>query len=338
MDPLLKVRNLKTYFHTDDGIVKAVDGVDLEVAPGRALGIVGESGCGKSVTARSIMRLLNEPPAKIESGEILFRANGHSVDIAQLHPRGSRMRALRGAKMSMIFQEPMNSLSPVHTIGDQIVEMLRLHRKTEKREAREVAAELLARVRIPRPGAVVDEYPHQLSGGMRQRAMIALALSCDPSLLIADEPTTALDVTVQAQILRLIRELQLEREMSLILITHDMGVIAQTADTVAVVYLGKVVEYGRVDTIFSAPLHPYTQALFASIPKVTGTQKLHPIAGRVPDPYTLVEGCPFRDRCSKRFDRCEAPDVPPLSEVEPGHLARCFLYTDALAVEEEVRR
>lgn len=328
MEPLLKVRDLRTYFHTDDGIVKAVDGVDFEVSPGQALGIVGESGCGKSVTARSIMRLLQEPPAKIESGEILFRADGSYIDIAGLGPRSKEMRALRGERISMIFQEPMNSLSPVHTIGDQIVEILRLHRGMSKQEARGLAVELLERVRIPRPGVVLDEYPHQLSGGMRQRAMIALALSCDPSLLIADEPTTALDVTVQAQILRLIRELQLEREMSLMLITHDMGVIAQTADVVAVVYLGKVVEYAPVAQMFAAPYHPYTRALFASIPKVTGTKRLHPIRGRVPDPYQVVKGCPFRDRCAKRFDRCESDDVPPLYEVEPGHRARCFLYQD----------
>jgi oligopeptide/dipeptide ABC transporter ATP-binding protein len=328
MESLLKVRDLRTYFHTDDGLVKAVDGVDFEVAPGQALGIVGESGCGKSVTARSIMRLLQEPPAKIESGEILFRANGSYVDIASLGPRSKEMRALRGERISMIFQEPMNSLSPVHTVGDQIVEIVRLHRGVTKQEARELAVELLARVRIPRPAAVVDEYPHQLSGGMRQRAMIALALSCDPSLLIADEPTTALDVTVQAQILRLIRELQLEREMSLILITHDMGVIAQTADMVAVVYLGKVVEYAPVARIFASPYHPYTEALFASIPKVSGTRRLHPIQGRVPDPYQLVKGCPFRDRCTKRFERCESDQVPALYEVEPGHTARCYLYED----------
>ncbi len=327
MKELLRVRGLKTYFHTDDGIVKAVDGVDLSISDGETLGVVGESGCGKSVTARSVMRLLQEPPARIESGEILFRKkNGEVVDITKLKPHGSAMRATRGNEIAMIFQEPMMSLSPIHTIGQQIGEMLRHHRGLEKSEAREKAIELLEVVRIPRPGAVVDSYPHQLSGGMCQRALIALAISCDPALLIADEPTTALDVTVQAQVLRLLRDIQRERGMGLMIITHDMGVIAQTADHVAVVYFGKLVETGPVAEIFRNPQHPYTRALFSSIPKITGSDRLSPITGSVPDPYHVVRGCPFRDRCPSRFSRCESEEIPALYPVGNGHTARCFLH------------
>jgi len=323
-EELLDVRGLKTHFFLEEGTVKAVDGVDFKVFRGQSLGIVGESGCGKSVTALSIMQLLPVPPGRIVGGEIWYHHNGTAVDLATLRPNSKRMRSIRGAEIAMIFQEPMNSLSPVHSIGVQIIEAIRLHHKMGRREAKERTIEMLRKVKIPRPDLVVNEYPHHLSGGMRQRAMIAVALSCDPALLIADEPTTALDVTVQAQILKLISELQEELGTGLMLITHDLGVIAQTVDQVAVVYLGKVVEYGAVVSVFKRPLHPYTRALFNSIPKLEGRQRLRPIQGSVPDPYKVIVGCPFRDRCTERRPRCESDEVPELVEVESGHLVRCF--------------
>lgn len=328
MEKLLEVKNLKTHFHLEEGIVKAVDGVDFTVYKGKSLGIVGESGCGKSVTSQSVMRIVPNPPGKIVDGEILFHKGDEVIDIAKLKSNGRLMRSLRGSEIAMIFQEPMNSFSPVHTIGSQIMEVIRLHQNVSKHEARERAIEMLAKVRIPRPEEIVDEYPHQLSGGMRQRAMIALALSCEPSLLIADEPTTALDVTVQAQILELINELQSDFGMGLMLITHDLGVVSQTADYVAVVYLGRVVEYGTVEDVFNNPLHPYTQALFASIPKLEGNAKLSPIRGSVPDPFSIIKGCPFKDRCDKYMEGECDKEVPNLIEVENGHKARCIHYYD----------
>jgi peptide/nickel transport system ATP-binding protein len=328
MEPLIEVSGLKTHFFLDDGIVKAVNGVDFAISRGESLGVVGESGCGKSVTAYSMMRLVPEPPGKIVGGKIVYHTADGSVDIAQLANNSRAMRDLRGNEIAMIFQEPMNSLSPVHTIGNQIGESIRLHRPMGKKEARDLAVEMLQHVKIPRPGQVVDDYPHQLSGGMRQRAMIALALCCNPSLLIADEPTTALDVTVQAQILRLIRDLQQESNMGLMLITHNLGVVAQTVDKVAVVYLGRVVEYGPVVSVFQHPLHPYTRALFSSIPKPEGTTSLHPIRGSVPDPYERIRGCPFRDRCEESIESCESVRVPALREDKSGHSVRCYLYSD----------
>lgn len=326
MEKILEVRDLKTYFYSDEGVVKAVDGVDFTVYKGKSLGIVGESGCGKSVTAQSVMQIVPSPPGKIVGGEILYYKGDEVIDIAKLKPDSRAMRAIRGSEIAIIFQEPMNSLSPVHTVGNQIMEAILLHQRVSKKEAKERAIEMLRMVRVPRPDEVVDEYPHQLSGGMRQRAMIALALCCEPSLLIADEPTTALDVTVQAQILALIKDLQDELGMGLMLITHDLGVVAQTADFVAVMYLGKIVEYGTVYDVFSDPLHPYTRALFASIPTLEDTKKLQPIKGSVPDPYAVITGCPFKDRCTERTDKCDIDKVPDLVEAEDGHKVRCFLY------------
>ncbi|ETW96061.1 MAG: ABC transporter ATP-binding protein, partial [Candidatus Entotheonella factor] len=271
-EPLLSVRNLQTHFPLDEGTVIAVDGASFDLYPGQTLGIVGESGCGKSVTARSILRILDKP-GRIVSGEILLRRhgdNGHHdvVDLAGLDPDGQTMRTIRGGEIALVFQEPMTSFSPVHTIGNQMIEAIKLHRSVSKREARDIAIDLLRQVGIPLPGQRVDEYAFQLSGGLRQRAMIAMALSCHPSLLIADEPTTALDVTTQAQILDLMRSLQRDLGMAIMLITHDLGVIAEMADDVAVMYLGQVVESAPVDDIFHAPKHPYTQALLQSIPRM----------------------------------------------------------------------
>jgi peptide/nickel transport system ATP-binding protein len=328
MEKLLEVNNLKTYFHLDEGTVKAVDGVDFDIYKGKTLGIVGESGCGKSVTSQSVMRIVPSPPGEIMDGEILYHQGDEVIDIAKLKADSREMRALRGSEIAMIFQEPMNSFSPVHTIGSQIIEAIRLHQNLSKDEAREKAISLLDKVRIPRPAEIVDEYPHQLSGGMRQRAMIALALSCEPALLIADEPTTALDVTVQAQILELINDLQEDMGMGMMLITHDLGVVAQTADYVAVVYLGRVVEHGSIEDVFNNPLHPYTRALFASIPKLEGNAKLNPIRGSVPDPFTVIHGCPFKDRCNQYIEGECDKEVPPLIEVEPEHQARCVLYKE----------
>lgn len=330
MDRLLDVSNLKTHFLLDAGTIRAVDGVDFTVQRGKTLGIVGESGCGKSITAQSVMQIVPSPPGRIVDGEILYHKNGETVDIASLRPDSVRMRQIRGKEISYIFQEPMTALSPVHTIGNQIEETILLHNDVSKTEARRIAIESLEKVRIPKAERVIDEYVHQLSGGMRQRAVIAQALSCNPALLIADEPTTALDVTVQAQVLRLMQDLQEASGMGLVLITHDMGVIAQTADHVVVVYLGRVVESADVYRLFDNPLHPYTKALFDSIPRLDDERHLRPIHGSVPDPFLELQGCPFRDRCAARFERCESPDVPFLMEVEPGHSARCYLYGSAV--------
>ena len=285
--PLLDIRDLKTYFYTDDGVVRAVDGVSLSIAPEKTLGLVGESGCGKSITAFSTMRLIPSPPGKIEHGQILFHKDPESdpIDLTQLNPTGTQMRDIRGNDIAMIFQEPMTSLSPVHTVGNQIAEAIRLHQNADKKEARERAIDTLNKVRLPRPDRQVDAYPHELSGGMRQRAMIAMALSCNPSLLIADEPTTALDVTVQAQILDLMRHLQSDIGMAIMLITHDLGVVASMADYVAVMYLGKIVEYADTRTVFKNPRHPYTMGLLNSIPQVGA--KTPPGTHRRHDPRSL---------------------------------------------------
>ncbi|MDX1624401.1 MAG: ABC transporter ATP-binding protein [Gemmatimonadota bacterium] len=327
-EPLLRVEDLRTHFTTDEGVARAVDGVSFEVMPRETLGIVGESGCGKSVTALSIMRLIPEPPGRIAGGRILFRDR----NLLELSER--EMRRVRGNQIAMIFQEPMTSLNPVYSIGDQIAEVLRLHRDLSKEKARERAIEMLRRVRIPDPGQRVDEYPHQLSGGQRQRVMIAMALATDPSLLIADEPTTALDVTVQAQILALLNRLQEEFGMSIILITHDLGVIAETAHRVVVMYAGTVAEVGTIEQVFEGDNHPYTEGLKAAIPRLgERVERLQTIPGSVPAPTEEIVGCPFQNRCPYVMDRCRR-EFPPLYELESGHTARCFLYSERPAVEE----
>jgi len=333
---LLEVRNLKTYFFLDEGTVRAVDGVDFEVKWGRTLGVVGESGCGKSVTAQSILRIV-PPPGRIVEGEILFHRTLHAggsstmtevVDLAKLNPKGRKIRSIRGAEIAMVFQEPMTSLSPVHTIGDQIMEAIILHQKVDKAEARERAIEMLKMVNMPKPQQTIDSYPHQLSGGMRQRAMIAMALSCHPRLLIADEPTTALDVTTEAQILELMQDLQQRLGMAIMYITHDLGVIAEMAEEVIVMYLGKVVERADVDSIFYDPWHPYTRALLKSIPRIgcKARQRLESIKGVVPDPYAIPRGCPFHPRCSDFMPGLCDQEEPSYVRVKPDHLVRCHLY------------
>jgi peptide/nickel transport system ATP-binding protein len=329
-EPLLSVRNLKTHFAQDEGLVRAVDGVSFDLHPGTTLGVVGESGCGKSITARSILRIVDRP-GRIVEGEIWFRRDGGSgpaVDLATLPANGPEMRAIRGAEIALIFQEPMSSFSPVHSIGNQIVEAIRLHQPVDARQARAQAIEMLRRVGVSTPEQRVDQLAHQLSGGLRQRAMIAMALSCQPTLLIADEPTTALDVTTQTQILELMRQLQREDGMAIMLITHDLGVVAEMATDVAVMYLGRVVEQAPVDAIFHAPRHPYTRALLRSIPRIRSRarERLTPIAGSVPHPYDRPAGCPFHPRCAEFMaGRCDR-QAPSLRPVAPGHAVSCFLY------------
>jgi peptide/nickel transport system ATP-binding protein len=326
MDPLLRVKDLRTWFHTDDGVVRAVDGVSFQVHPGETLGVVGESGCGKSVTALSIMGLIPSPPGRIEAGSsIAFRSPKGVEELTRVGD--ARMRQLRGNEIGMIFQEPMTSLNPVFRVGDQIGESLRRHRGMKGREARERAMELLHLVGIPAPAQRVDEYPHQLSGGMRQRVMIAMALACDPRLLIADEPTTALDVTIQAQILALLRRLQEELEMALILITHDMGVVAEMCDRVVVMYAGQVVEEGPVDDLFHDPRNPYTEGLLRSIPHLGRRDaELAVIPGLVPPPTAWPAGCRFGERCPYAWGRCAEP--PPLHPLEEGRASRCWLESE----------
>jgi peptide/nickel transport system ATP-binding protein len=327
--PILEVRDLRTYFFPEEGTVRAVDGAHLDVYPRRTLGIVGESGCGKSVTARSILRIV-ERPGRIVSGSILLRRDDADagVDLTQLAPDGREMRHIRGEDIALIFQEPMTSFSPVHTIGSQIVETVRLHQGVGKRQARERAVEALRLVGVPSPERRVDEYAFQLSGGLRQRAMIALALSCSPRILIADEPTTALDVTTQAQILALLADLQRREGMAIILITHNLGVVAEMCDEVAVMYLGRVVEQGSVDAIFHDPKHPYTRALLRSMPSIKARvrSRLPVIEGSIPHPYNRPSGCPFHPRCPDfmpgRCDQIEPPSV----EVGDRHDAACLLY------------
>src|ERR1051325_9879248 len=331
--PLLSVRNLKTYFAQDEGLVKAVDGVSFDVAPGGTLGIVGESGCGKSVTARSILRIVDRP-GRIVEGEILFRrrtANAgvdRTLDLAMLDADGAEMRAIRGAEIALIFQEPMSSFSPVHSVGNQIDEAILLHQAVSPRGAREKTIEMLRRVGVPSPEERADQLSHQLSGGLRQRAMIAMALSCRPTLLIADEPTTALDVTTQTQILELMRQLQKEDGMAIMLITHDLGVVAEMATDVAVMYLGRVVEQAPVDAIFHDPKHPYTRALLRSIPRIRARtrERLTPIAGTVPHPFDRPPGCTFHPRCTEFIaGTCDRRE-PALQTVADRHAVSCFLY------------
>ncbi|HHW14175.1 MAG TPA: ABC transporter ATP-binding protein [Firmicutes bacterium] len=313
---LLKVEDLRVDFQTEDGVVRAVDGVDLEVERGETLAIVGESGCGKSVTSLAIMGLIDHP-GRIASGRIIFGGE----DLRKKSP--AEMRHIRGNRISMIFQEPMTSLNPVFTIGQQIVEAIQLHQHVDVKEARERAIDMLKLVGIPEAAKRVDEYPHQLSGGMRQRAMIAMALSCRPELLIADEPTTALDVTIQAQILDLMRKLRNELGTSIILITHDMGVVAEMADRVAVMYTGRIVEEADVRTLFAEARHPYTAGLLASIPKLHAkTDRLKVIEGTVPNPFELPPGCTFAPRCPAASARCQ--EAPALGPAGPGHLVACW--------------
>jgi peptide/nickel transport system ATP-binding protein len=334
-EALLSVRNLKTYFAQDEGTVKAVDGVSFDLYPRGTLGIVGESGCGKSVTARSILRIVDRP-GRIVEGEIHFRrpaapgaaATDQMVDLAQLAADGQEMRSIRGAEIALIFQEPMSSFSPVHTVGNQIVEAIMLHQQVDRRQAREKAIEMLRRVGVSLPEQRVNQLANQLSGGLRQRAMIAMALSCHPTLLIADEPTTALDVTTQTQILELMRQLQREDGMAIMLITHDLGVVAEMASDVVVMYLGRVVEQAPVDEIFHAPRHPYTQALLRSIPRIRSRsrERLTPIAGAVPHPYDRPTGCPFHPRCADFMPGTCDRQVPSLRPVGNQHAVSCFLY------------
>ena len=318
---LLEVKNLKTYFFTDGGVVKSVDDVCFNVKPGKTLGVVGESGCGKSITSLSIMQLVETPPGKIVGGEIIY--NGENL----LGKNADEMRKIRGGEIAMIFQEPMTSLNPVFTVGQQIMEALTIHTDMDKNKAKERAIEMLKLVKIPLAEKRFNEYPHQLSGGMRQRVMIAMALSCNPKLLICDEPTTALDVTIQAQILDLINELKEKLGTSIMMITHDLGVIAEVADDVMVMYAGKIVEYGTADQIFETPMHPYTHGLMNCIPKLNDENetRLHVIPGMVPSPDRMPKGCAFCPRCSEAKKICEEK-MPELMEVN-GQKVRCFKYT-----------
>lgn len=320
---LLSIRGLKTHFFTDEGQVPAVDGVSFDIYKGKTLGVVGESGCGKSVTALSIMRLIPEPPGEIIAGKIHFEGD----ELTTIPMR--EMRRIRGNRIGMIFQEPMTSLNPVFTVGNQIIEAIQLHLRLAPREARELAVESLKRVGIPSPQRRIDEYPHQMSGGMKQRVMIAMALVCNPVLLIADEPTTALDVTIQAQILELLEQLQTEDQMGIILITHDLAVIAETADDVVVMYAGKVVEHADVYTLFESPAHPYTQGLFASLPNLgQRLERLETIVGMVPSPLDFPTGCRFRTRCKYATEVC-ALDEPILNAIgATDHLVACHYFKE----------
>ncbi len=339
-DVILRVENIQTHFYTDSGVVKALDGIDLTVKRGKVLGIVGESGCGKSVTAQCILNMVPKP-GKIVGGKITYypQADGNGsgitqeVEITQLSPRGRRMRSIRGNEIAMIFQEPMTSLDPLYTVGDQLLEAITLHQNVNRRQARERGIEALAKVQLPEPERIIDSYPHQLSGGMRQRVMIAIALSCNPSLLIADEPTTALDVTTQAQILELMAQLQQDMGMSIIFITHDLGVVAEMCDDVAVMYLGKVVERTDVDSAFYDPKHPYTRALLRSIPKLDDDfgQRLDVIKGAVPDPSVVPPGCPFHPRCPEVIPNvCNRimPTMTHIEGVDAERSVRCLLYEE----------
>src|SRR5438270_3739638 len=325
---LLQVRNLHTYFQTREGLVRAVDGVNFYLDRGELLGLVGESGCGKSNTALSIMRLV-APPGKIVSGEILFAGR----DLLKLS--NAEMRGVRGNDVAMIFQDPMTSLNPVFSVGEQIAEALRLHRKLSRKAARVAAVDAMREVSIPDPELRVNDYPHQLSGGMRQRVMIAMALACDPKVLIADEPTTALDVTIQAQILELLNNLRRTRDLAVLLITHDLGVVAEVADRVAVMYTGKIVEESPVDELFARPKHPYTEGLLRSVPKLTAKDvarktRLQTIEGTVPRPTALPAGCHFEPRCPYRMPRCREAEIP-LYQVTAGVTVRCVLFDPAIA-------
>lgn len=342
LSPLLTIRNLQVRFYLQEGIVRAVEDVNLEVYPGRTLGVIGESGCGKSVTAQAVLRILPSPPGRIVDGQILLWQRKASegqpadapLDLVRLDAAGREIRQVRGREIAMIFQEPMTSFGPMHTIGNQIEETILLHQAgTGQAEARAHTVSLLGQMGIPRPDAIANSYPHQISGGMRQRAMIALALSCTPLLLIADEPTTALDVTVQAQILELLSQLQATYGMAILFITHDLGVIAEVADEVAVMYLGRVVEQAPVHELFDHPAHPYTRALLHSIPRIddTTTQRLESIRGAVPDPFHIPPGCAYADRCPDFMAGVCDRQIPDMIACGPNHRVRCFLYEETAA-------
>ncbi|MEC0330910.1 ABC transporter ATP-binding protein [Paenibacillus macerans] len=323
MANLLEISGLRTEFTTPGGVIKAVDGVSFTVRKGETLGIVGESGCGKSITSLSIMQLLPKRVGRVAAGEIRFEGKN------LLTASRREMRQIRGNRIAMIFQEPMTSLNPVFKVGKQVSEAARYHLKIGKQEARRRVVEMLAKVGIPRPEKIFDQYPHQLSGGMRQRVMIAMAMVCNPSLLIADEPTTALDVTIQAQILDLMRDLQSKEGTSIMMITHDLGVVAEMCDRVVIMYAGQVVEETDVKTLFREPRHPYTRGLLASLPQLAGdADRLKSIPGQVPNPLEMPSGCRFAPRCPMRVERCEQSD-PELKEVAPGHLCRCLLEQEA---------
>ncbi len=327
--PILRIRDLRTEFATEYGVVKAVNGVSFDVAEGETLGIVGESGSGKTVTMLSVMQLIESPPGRIARGEILFNGD----DLLKLSPK--EMRRIRGSRIAMVFQDPLTSLNPVFSIGEQIIETIRLHLRLSKKEAKEHAKEALARVGIPDPAMALDAFPHQFSGGMRQRAMIAMAITCNPSLLIADEPTSALDVTVQEQLLQLIDDIRSQMRMSIVWITHDLGVIAGLADRVLVMYAGEIVESGPTETILVDPCHPYTQGLLQSIPRLDTPrgEKLKPIEGTPPDMIHLSPSCQFAPRCRHRLERCA--EHPPLSDVGPEHVSRCWVNPKAMIVEQD---
>jgi len=329
MPHLLEIKNLQTQFQTRAGLVRAVEGVSFHLDEGELLGLVGESGCGKSITALSVMRLV-APPGNVVGGEVWF--GGENL----LKVSEGRMREIRGDRLAMIFQDPMTSLNPVFTVGEQIAEALRLHRSLNRKQAREAAVEAMREVAIPDPARRASDYPHQLSGGMRQRVMIAMALACDPKLLIADEPTTALDVTIQAQILELIDELRRTRNLAVLLITHDLGVIAEVADRVAVMYTGRIVEESPVEELFARPKHPYTEGLLRSVPKLTAAgvkkeERLSTIEGTVPKPTNLPQGCHFAPRCPHRMPRCTEGDIP-LYQLDGGASVRCVLFDLSAAV------
>ena len=324
---LVDVRDLKVYFHIEQGTVRAVDGLSFQIEKGKSLGIVGESGCGKTITALSLMLLHPQPEGKIENGNIYYYPDGDSrIDIAKLGIHSKQIRNTRGNEIAMIFQEPMMSLNPVYKIGQQLMEAIRLHQKVDKRRAKEIAIEALRRVRISAPEQRTNEYPFQLSGGMRQRVMIAIALSCNPKLLIADEPTTALDVTIEAEILNLIKDLQRELGMSLMMITHDLGVIGEVTDDVVVMYVGKIVEKANTRKLFEEPLHPYTKALFKSRPEIRTEGRLSSIRGSVPNPYLLPQGCSFEPRCDVAMEICKKK-TPELFDLD-GHFVSCWKYDD----------
>ena len=335
----LDVQGLKTYFFLDKGILKAVDGVSFTVGDQETIGVIGESGCGKSITAQSLLRLVTRPGEIIKGSALLRRKDGSIVDILTLESNSTEMRSIRGDEISIVFQEPMTSFSPVHTIGFQISEMFKLHTDLNAAEIRDNVVELLRRVGISNPKQRFDEYPHQLSGGMRQRAMIAMALSCKPQIVIADEPTTALDVTIQAQILELMKELQHEADMSVVFITHNMAVIAENVDRVYVMYLGRVVESTTTQRLFSNPLHPYTQKLLRSIPRPGHrVDRLEVIAGSVPNAIDPPVQCGFFSRCPAAMaGKCDRA-VPELTEIEEGHFVRCFLYNEKTEPEDEWTR
>jgi len=330
---LVEVKDLKTHFFLHEGTVRAVDGVSFNIYEGRSLGVIGESGCGKSVTAQSMMRIVPTPPGREVGGTIQMflpedGGGAEVVNVLELQAGGHKMRSIRGQQIGMIFQEPMTSLSPLHTIGNQIAENILIHEKgvTEK-QAKERSIEMLGRVGIPRPQRLIDAYPHQLSGGMRQRAMIAMALICGPRLLIGDEPTTALDVTIEAQILELIKSLQADFGMAIMYISHDLAVVGEMSDEIMVMYLGLVMEHSSTDEIFDNPLHPYTAALWRSIPTIEGTlERLIPISGSLPSPFAILPGCRFFSRCDRRMPGVCDASPPELKEVAPGHKVRCFLY------------